>query len=429
MASRLNDIVRPTFSFDLEVWQMASKTRFLTSTSLAFLLVAPGQAQTPTSLTLAYDNYLAAQAAGDQDAIANTESAVQEECIIAGFPSLEACMAQVQSTAPVGEMTPGEAIAPAIEPPPAQGIAPDSEVAPGLDQPSPGAAASEEPAPATGASSASDPAVDAQAQFQINLNAALEQYQQALSLAGAGDFAAAQPLAEQSAATIEQLCAAEGFANIEACIGQPLPPLPQPPVEPTPEAVPEIAPTPDAVPAEEPALTQDAAPADELAPVPYVTPAEDVAPLQEQPSPETTTAEELAPVPAETPTSDPEVDAQAQFQTNLNVALEQYQQALGLADAGDFAAAQPLAEQSAATIEQLCAAEGFASIEACIGQALPPLPQPPVEPTLEAVPEIAPTPDAAPAEEPGVLEEAAPAEELEPTPETLPADGSLTTQD
>src|SRR5690606_32198349 len=70
-----------------------------------------------------------------------------------------------------------------------------------------------------------------------------------------------------------------------------------------------------------------------------------------------------------------EAEAQAQFVADLNAALGQYQEALNQAAAGDYAGAQLKAAEAEARIQQLCTDNGYPSIEACIGQTLPPLPE------------------------------------------------------
>src|SRR5690606_5565173 len=115
--------------------------------------------------------------------------------------------------------------------------------------------------------------------------------------------------------------------------------------------------------------------------------------------------------PAEPAGPTPE-ELQAQFVADLNAALGQYQDALNQAAAGDYAGAQPKAAEAEARITQLCTDNGYPSVEACIGQTLPPLPEPTA--AEEAPAEEAPPAAEAPAEEAPAAEapaEEAPAEE------------------
>ncbi|HEY0921002.1 hypothetical protein, partial [Devosia sp.] len=243
---------------------MRLRNWLLTGTSLAvlaFASVGTTHAQ-DADLVAAYEAYAAAQAAGDADATQSALAALTELCIVGGYASVEDCIAAIQAQA---EPAPAEAPAPAPAPAPAEEPAPAEQPAP---EPAPEPAPVEEPTPPPAEPAPAEPAPaeqpaaqepsgptqeELQAQFTADLNAALQQYQDALNMAAAGDYDAARPQADAAEARIRQLCLDNGYPTVEACIGQTLPPLPEPEPEPEPAPQPEAAPAEAAPAAEQPA--------------------------------------------------------------------------------------------------------------------------------------------------------------------------------
>ena len=210
----------------------------------------------------------------------------------------------------------------------------------------------------------------ANAQFVSDLNAALAEYQAALdSAAGGGDFAAAQAQADAASARILELCTANGYADIASCIGQELPPLPQP-----------------AAPAEQPATE---APAEQPATeTPAEQPAADTP--AEQPAADQPATEEPAPVgePAviEAP---PPIDPAVQAQADIATAIELYNSGIAQLQAGNTDG-QTTVDLAMQQITAACQTAGNGDVAACLAAfGFPPLAE---------VPQVAAVEPAAPVE-------------------------------
>ncbi len=391
---------------------MRIRNWLLTGTSLAVLALAPNVARAQDgALGAAYQAYVEAQASGDADAAAAAQQAFAEECIVAGYASIDDCIAALtgggtpaEQPAPEPEPesepepTPVEEPAPAPEEPAPveEPAAPVEEPAPPVEEPAPEPAmeepapVEEAPAPAEQAPAAEEPAPEQpagptaeelEAQFVADLQAALDDYQAALQLAADGDYANAEPAAAAAEARILELCTTNGYPDIESCIGQPLPPLPEP-----------------AAPAEEPAAPAEAPEA------PAATTEEQ--PAAEQPA-EPAAGEEQQPA-AETPA---EPDPMAEAEAELGVAAELYAVGVGQLEAGD-ASGQSTIDAANNRFAELCATLGQPDVATCLAQygiELPPVPETPVEQAP------LPTPIS---ELPGAEEEVTP-ETTEVLPETV----------
>ncbi len=352
----------------------------LTGTSLVAIAMVPTIAQAQQS---EYRALLEAQASGDAEAIEAAQQAFTEACIVAGFSSVSECVATLQgggaapqaapapepepapapepepapapapepapapapepAPAPAPEPAPEPAPAPAPQPEPAPAPAPEPAPAP-VEETAPAPQQQQEPAPAPQQQPAEQPAPapteqspspeQLQEQFIADLQAALDQYQRALNQAAAGDYAGAQPIAAEAEARILQLCQENGYPTIEACIGQPLPPLP--------------------VPSEQPADQ------------PTDLPAGTTAPAQEP--------ADAAAAPAETPAApDPMADAAAQ----LNTAVELYMVGIAQIEGGD-PAGQSTIEAANTRFATICAEIGMNDVAQCLqqfGVQLPPVPE------------------------------------------------------
>jgi outer membrane protein OmpA-like peptidoglycan-associated protein len=196
-----------------------------------------------------------------------------------------------------------------------------------------------------------------------DLNTALGQYQSALDMAAAGDFAGAQPLAADAEARILQLCTSNGYADIASCVGQPLPPLPQPDVA-------------------EPAPAQ---------------------PAPEQPAPSA---------------ADPSVDPAAQLQA----AVQLYGQGIGQLQAGD-ATGQQAIDQGLAQIFAICDVSEIGAVDPCLAQYGLVLPQfqsqaPATEPPVVSEAPVEAPPPAEPVAE-VLLDQPVTSEAVEPLPDNV----------
>lgn len=278
---------------------MRLRNWLLTGTSLGLLALAPLPAQAQSAeLTAAYQAYVDAQGSGDAAAAEAALGAFTEQCIVAGFSSIDECVAALSGGAPAEEPAQEEpapveepvAEEPVVEEQPAEEAPAVVEEAPveeeiveeqpveepAAEEPAPEEPVAEEPAaeePAAEPETMDEqpaeqaPADDgaAQEQFIADLNAALADYQRALDQASqGGDFAEAQAIADDAEARILQLCTDNGYADIASCIGQELPALPQPAAEQPAQAAEE--PVAEEQPAEE--IPADADPLDIPAPPP-----------------------------------------------------------------------------------------------------------------------------------------------------------------
>ena len=197
---------------------MRFRNWLLTGTSIGLMAMLPLSVRAQDGdLVAAYQAYTAAQASGDAEALAAAEGSFTEACIVAGYASIDECIA---AAAGGGAAAPAE---PAAEPAPA-------EAAPEEAAPAPAEEAAPEAAPEPEVVPAPEPAPEP----------AME--------------AAPEPAAESAA------------------------PEPAPAAESTPEAEPapapaEAEPAPEPAPAAEPAPVEAPAPAAEEAPAPVAEPA------------------------------------------------------------------------------------------------------------------------------------------------------------
>jgi outer membrane protein OmpA-like peptidoglycan-associated protein len=328
---------------------MSLKTWLLTGTSIGLLALSPLSATAQDAeLTGAYEAYVAAQASGDAAALETAQTALTELCIVAGYASLDECLAalEAQAAAPVEEPAapPPPAEEPAPEAPPAEEPAAEPAPAPAEEpaaEPAPEPAPAEEPAPepapapeptpepapepepapveepaAEAPPPAEEPAVveepaaepapaeEPAAETELDLTAALQTqldlyYAGIEQLMAGGDPAQARGQIDTARAEMEALCAEAGYPSLEACLadyGITLPPVPEDPV-PAPEEP--ATPAEATEPAEEPAPTE--VPAEEPAPVEEPAPA-DAAPAEEPAAP---AEEPAAEAPAEDPAAEP----------------------------------------------------------------------------------------------------------------------------
>jgi outer membrane protein OmpA-like peptidoglycan-associated protein len=191
----------------------------------------------------------------------------------------------------------------------------------------------------------------------------------------ATDYDAAKAKADAAAAKIQQLCTDNGYPDIKSCIGQDLPPLPEPPAAEQPAQPAEQS----AAPAEQPAAEQPAAPAEQPA-----APAEQ--PATEQPA-------EAGPesVPSDANAPNPQQAALDQ----LNTAAELYNVGIGQLQNGD-PAGQSTIDAANKQFADLCAALGTNDVAQCLAQngiTLPPVPEL-AAPAQPAQPPIADLPGA-----------------------------------
>jgi outer membrane protein OmpA-like peptidoglycan-associated protein len=383
---------------------MRLRNWLLTGTSVAVLALLPsgGALAQSEELRSAYEAYIDAQAAGDTSAEEAALESVTELCIVEGFASVEACLRALEAggrteaptPAPEPEPEPQPEPAPQPEPEPQPEPAPQPEPEPQpqpepQSQPEPQPQAQPEPAPE--ARSEPEPAAapaeerapvdeptgpteeELQAQFEADLNAAIAQYQQALNLAAEGDYAAAEPLAEEAEARIRQLCTDNGYPDIESCIGQSLPPLPEP-RQPAPADEPEAEMPSEPEPVEEPA----AQPAEGAEPAQQ--PAAGEAPAANRQS--TDAGQGAAPA-----TGPSEEDMLAKAEEDLTVAVELYSVGVEQLRAGD-AAGEATIEAANRRIADVCRMLEIADTAQCLsrfGLTLPELPE--VQPEARSEPE------------------------------------------
>ncbi|MBJ6986710.1 OmpA family protein [Devosia sp. MC521] len=357
---------------------MSFKTWLLTGTSIGLLAVAPLPANAQgAQLQSAIQSYLQAQASGDAAALEAAQSTLTNECIVAGFSSVEECLASGGSApaAPAVDNAAAEAEAAAAAEAEAQAAA-EAEAAAAQ-------AAADEQARQAAEAAANEAA--AQAAAEAEARAAAEQQ--------AADEAAAAAAREQeeAAARAEAEAAAQAQAEADAAAAaqaEQAAPVEQPAVEqpaPAPEATPEAAPAPEPTPAPVAQVAPEAAPA----PAPEAAPAPEVAP---------------APAPEAVPVA-PGVD----YQAELTRLVTDYETAIS--DLLNGANADEVNQRLAAIraeISDLCAAQGNGDVTSCLaafGLALPEVPgiaaQPPVEQPVEQ-PVVAPE---VPVEQPTPVEE------------------------
>lgn len=308
---------------------MRLRNWLLTGTSvglLAFASLGPAIAQdvSDPALVAAFEAYKA----DPNDA---NQQALTEACIVAGFATLDECIAALTNAAVVSE----EAPPPAEEAPPpaAEETAPPAEEAPPPAEEAPPPAASEEaPPPAAEEAPPTPPAeeaappssseemapppaeeqapppADSNADVLVQLQAAVALYNEGVAELDAGN-ADGQLKVDQANAQIEAICSAAGFPDAASCLasfGLELSPLPEMP--------------PPATSEEPPAASE---PVDENAVevLPPDVPAEEAAPILDSQKDEQTledegqqTEEQAPPPPSEPPPPPPTDDQQAQAQ-------------------------------------------------------------------------------------------------------------------
>lgn len=122
---------------------MRLRNWLLTGTSIGLMALLPLTVRAQDGdLVAAYQAYAAAQASGDAAALAAAQGTFTELCIVAGYASIDECIASISGGAPApAEVAPEPA--PAEEPAPVE-AAPVEEPAPAVEEPAPVA---EEPAP------------------------------------------------------------------------------------------------------------------------------------------------------------------------------------------------------------------------------------------------------------------------------------------
>lgn len=129
---------------------MRLKNWLLTGTSIGLLALAPLSANAQDGdLRAAYEAYAAAQASGDAAALEAAQSALTELCIVAGYTSLDECIAAINGGAPAAPEAP-----PAEEPQPEAPIEQPPVEAPPAEQPP-------EPQPEAPAEQPAEPAPEA----------------------------------------------------------------------------------------------------------------------------------------------------------------------------------------------------------------------------------------------------------------------------
>ncbi|MGV3491668.1 MAG: hypothetical protein ACO1OG_10140 [Devosia sp.] len=339
---------------------MRLRNWLLTGTSLAALAILPG---TAFAQQAEYQALLDAQASGDSDAIATAQQALTEACIVAGYSSIDECIAAIN-----GGGAPAAA--------PVDNSAAEAEAAAQAEAEAAAAAQAEADA-AAAAQAEADAQAAAQAEADAQAAAAAQAEADAQAAAAAQAEADAQAAAAaQAEADAQAAAAAQAEADAQAAA---------------------------AAQAEADAAASAQAEADAQAAAAAQAEADAAAAAQAQADADAQAA----------------ADAQAQFVADLQAALDAYQAALNQAAAGDYAAAAPAAAAAEARILELCTTNGYPDIASCIGQELPPLPEQPTETPAEV-------PTETPAEQPAEVPAETPAEqEGEAGPTDQPADAGV----
>ncbi|GHA16510.1 hypothetical protein GCM10007989_09430 [Devosia pacifica] len=319
---------------------MRLRTWLLTGTSLGMLALAPISAQAQNvELQAAYQNYVSAQESGDAAAVEQARASLTEMCIVAGYPSLDACIAELQGGG-AGQPAPAPEEQAVEEPAPAE---PAAEAAP--EEPAPEAApepAAEQPAPEVEAEAEVQPEpepelapepVPAEAETPAAEEAPQEQVEPQPA-------EAADPAPEQA----QQEPAEQEPVAQEAA-----------PEQPAPEASEEPAPEQPAPEAAEPQAEPSAAPADP-APEPV---AEDPAAEQDQ------QVEVQSDQPADQQPAAPAANVQAE----VSAQVDAYSAAVAdMMSGADTEEARARINGARAEIDRLCADAGFPSTEACLAE-------------------------------------------------------------
>jgi outer membrane protein OmpA-like peptidoglycan-associated protein len=411
---------------------MSFRTWLLTGTSIGLLALAPAAAiAQEDTLTVAFLAYTEAEAAGDAAALESARTALAEECIVAGYASVEECIAALQAGT---EPAPAAEAAPVAEEPVAVEEAAPAEAAEPAEQAPEAAAPTEEPAEEPAAADEPAPveeseAVDEPAAEEPETPAAMEVEEEPASEEPAAETEA-MPAEAEVAPSVEPEAASEAPAAAE-------------------QTAPEAAdPAADAPAMEEPEQTQsmEAAP-EETASEPTDASSIEAAPTTTEETPATAkeapaTTEE-APASTEVPAADqPEAtitpDAEVEMTAagdpevlaGLEAQVDAYNTALAdMMAGGDTADAEARLDAAYGELGRLCAEAGYPDVQACLdfyGLELPNVPgvdltDPAAATPTEAAPEAAAPAEDAPAEdtaEPATTEaEATPTEAVEQLPE------------
>ncbi|MCW5720156.1 MAG: OmpA family protein [Devosia sp.] len=330
---------------------MRLKNWLLTGTSIGLLALAPLSANAQDGdLQAAYEAYAAAQASGDAAALQAAQGTLTELCIVAGYTSLDECIAALSGggqppaieeplpEAPPAEQPPVEEPpveipaeqppAPSPEAPVEQPAEPTPEIpleepadpqpeAP-VELPQDAPKAEEQPAQPPAPEPVMEPApaaqqpqaVAPQIDYAAPLAAQVDVFNAAVADLMAGvDAADAQARIEGARAEIARLCAEAGFADEASCLanfGLQLPQIPAIPARPSSEQPPAPPPSPETPPQqpsssagapppppapEQPVLTPEGAPAEIIPDLPAGITQEQVAPVLDS-------AKDVIPAPA-----------------------------------------------------------------------------------------------------------------------------------
>ena len=310
---------------------MRLRNWLLTGTSLGLMAVLPLTVRAQDGdIVAAYQAYQAAQASGDQAALDEAQNALTEACIVAGYSSIDECIAAISA--------PAEEAAPVEEEAPAEEAAPVEE--PIIDE-----APAEEPV--------AEPAPEAD--FEVEAEAAPE---------------------PEAAPAEEEVFVEEPAPEAEEPIADE--PVVEEPVAEEPVFTEEPAPV-----EEEPVFTEEPAPAQEEPE--FTEQAEE--PVADEPvAEEPVFTEEPAPV-EEAPAVGVDIGSELQAQIDI------YNGAVAdILSGGDTATAQANISQAQAEIEALCAGAGFSDVDSCLaeyGLSLPNVPNLPAgelteEPVIDA---------------------------------------------
>ncbi|MCS6762451.1 MAG: OmpA family protein [Candidatus Devosia symbiotica] len=215
---------------------MRLRNWLLTGTSIGLMAMTPLTIRAQDGdLVAAYQLYTAAQASGDADALAAAESPFTEACIVAGYTSIEECIAAVKVSAVATQP------APAVEPTPAEEAALVAGPAPeAMAEPTPEPVAETAPEPAAEAAPVEAPVEAAPIDINADLQTQLDVYNFAIAdMMAGGDQAAAQIQMASAQQNMADLCAQINMDNLTACLanyGLELPVIPDMEMPAVPEA-------------------------------------------------------------------------------------------------------------------------------------------------------------------------------------------------
>ncbi|KKB85950.1 hypothetical protein VW29_04915 [Devosia limi DSM 17137] len=196
---------------------MRIRNWLLTGTSLGLLAFAPLSVRAQDGgLIAAYQAYAAAQSSGDAAALETAQAAFTEQCIVAGYASIDECIAALN--APAAEPAPPPVEEPVAEPAPEPEAAPEvieepaPEPEPTLEAPAPEVEIAPEPEPE--ASPEPEPAPELTAEPE--------------PAPAAEPAAAVEAPAEQPAPAIEAPVAEQPAPEVEQPAAEPAPAVEQP---------------------------------------------------------------------------------------------------------------------------------------------------------------------------------------------------------